>query len=181
MTSTKLRTIDLAYMATFVALISACSWISIPSAVPFTMQTFAVFLTVNLLGGRRGTLTILGYILLGAAGAPVFAGFAGGLGILFGSTGGYLLGFLGTALLYWALVKHPVQNRIIEVIVLVAGLLVCYALGTVWFIVVYTGTTGPVSVGAALSWCVIPFVIPDLVKLGLAFVLGDRLRRHVHL
>ncbi len=170
---------SLVYMATFAALIAACSWIAIPTTVPFTMQTFAVFLTLTLLGGKRGTMTVVVYLLLGAVGAPVFANFAGGLGILVGSTGGYLVGFLAQTLLYWAVIKSDKPNRILEIVVLVIGLFICYALGTIWFVVVYSAANEAIGIGTALSWCVIPYIVPDLVKLGLAFTIGDRLRKYV--
>ena len=86
------KTIELAYIAMFAALTAVCSWIAIPTTVPFTMQTFAVFITMLMLGGRRGFFAVLTYVLLGAAGVPVFAEFTGGLGVLFGMTGGYILG-----------------------------------------------------------------------------------------
>ena len=94
---------DITYIAVFAALIAVCSWISIPTAIPFTLQTLGVFLAVGMLGGRRGTAAVVVYLLLGAAGLPVFAGFTGGLGILFGYTSGYFLGFLLSALLMWGL------------------------------------------------------------------------------
>ena len=97
----KLKTKDIVFIGIFAALMAICSWISIPTTVPFTLQTFAVFMAVGVLGGKRGTLSVLVYILLGAIGVPVFAGFAGGLGILTGSTGGYILGFLFSALIMW--------------------------------------------------------------------------------
>lgn len=87
---------DLAYTALGAVLIAVCSWITIPMAVPFTMQTFAVFLTLSLLGGRRGTAAIAAYVLLGAVGLPVFSGFSGGFGVLLGATGGYIAGFVFT-------------------------------------------------------------------------------------
>lgn len=180
-TATRFRTNELVYMATFAVLIAACSWVSIPATVPFTMQTFAVFLALQLLGGKRGTVTVAVYLLLGAVGAPVFAGFSGGLGALVGSTGGYLIGFLAITLLYWLFVKNPGANRGVEAAVLVVGLLLCYAIGTLWFVVVYTANTGEVGVMTALSWCVFPYVIPDLIKLGLAFGLAGRLRPNVRL
>lgn len=74
------------YIAVFAVLIAICSWISIPTTVPFTLQTFAIFLAVGVLGGKRGSLSVLIYILLGAVGIPVFAGFSGGFGTLLGST-----------------------------------------------------------------------------------------------
>ena len=74
-TATKTKTYDLAYVAVFAVLIAICSWISIPMTVPFTLQTFGVFMAVGVLGGKRGSLAVLVYILLGAIGVPVFAGF----------------------------------------------------------------------------------------------------------
>lgn len=180
-TQTQIKTTELVYIAIFAALMAICSWISIPSTVPFTMQTFAVFLALILLGGKRGTMAVLVYLLLGAVGAPVFAGFSGGIGILLGSTGGYLIGFLAQGLLYWLLVKQPVTNRWFEIAVLLAGSVVCYLFGTVWFVVVYTQNTGAIGFGTALAWCVTPYIIPGLIKLAMAVVLGNRLRRHVHL
>ena len=94
----KLQTIDLVYMALGAVLIAISSWISIPTTVPFTMQTFAVFFVLSALGGRRGTITILVYVLLGAVGIPVFSQFTSGIGILLGNTGGYIIGFLFTGL-----------------------------------------------------------------------------------
>ena len=89
---------DLAAIAMSVALIAVCSWISVPTTIPFTMQTFAVCLVAAVFGLRHGVWAVLCYILLGAVGAPVFAGFSGGFGVLLGTTGGYILGFVFTAL-----------------------------------------------------------------------------------
>ena len=80
------KTYDMVYIAVFAVVMAICSWISIPATVPFTLQTFGVFLAVGVLGGKRGTLSILVYILLGAVGVPVFAGFSGGIGSLFGKS-----------------------------------------------------------------------------------------------
>jgi len=96
---------DLTRVALMTAILAVCGWITIPlpePMVPFTLQTFGVFLCLLLLGGRDGTLAIAAYLLLGAVGAPVFSSFRGGLGVLLGSTGGYLTGFLAMGLLYWA-------------------------------------------------------------------------------
>lgn len=97
------KTYDLVYISMFTVLIAICSWISIPAAVPFTLQTLGVFLAVGILGGKRGTMAVLVYILLGAIGIPVFAGFSGGIGVLTGTTGGYIVGFLASALVMWGM------------------------------------------------------------------------------
>lgn len=178
-TAARFRTRDIAYIAVFVALMAICSWISIPTTVPFTLQTMAVFLAVGILGGRRGALAVLAYILLGAVGAPVFAGFSGGAGILMSSTGGYIIGFLFTALLMWAMERFLGSRAWVLGVSMVLGLLVCYAFGTAWFMYVYLRDTGAVTLAAALGWCVIPFLFPDLVKIALALLLSSRLRRYV--
>ena len=174
------RVVDLAYMAVCAALIAICSWISIPAAVPFTMQTFAVFCVLGLLGGKRGTISILVYILLGAVGLPVFAGFSGGIGILFGTTGGYIIGFIFVGLIYWAAEKLFGAKLPLRIAAMVLGLAVCYAFGTVWFMLVYARSSGAIALATALGWCVLPFIVPDLVKMGLAVLLSERLRKDLH-
>ncbi len=175
----KLGIRDMTYISLFAALISICSWICIPTAVPFTMQTFAVFAALSTLGGKRGTLAILVYILLGAIGVPVFAGFKSGLGTLFGATGGYVLGFMLSGLLYWFLSARFGEKLFVTVCALLGGLLLCYAFGTVWFMQVYAKSTGPIGLGAALSMCVLPFVIPDFIKMALSIVCGKKFKRFV--
>ena len=96
--SNRQKTLDMVYIAIFAVIIAVCSWISVPMVVPFTLQTFGVFCAVGLLGGKRGTLSVLIYVLLGAVGVPVFAGFSSGIGSLFGVTGGYIMGFRKKAL-----------------------------------------------------------------------------------
>ncbi|MCI2057640.1 MAG: biotin transporter BioY [Oscillibacter sp.] len=175
----RLKTADLTYTALFAVLIAVCAWISIPAAVPFTMQTFAVFTAVGLLGGKRGTLSVLVYILLGAAGLPVFAGFTGGVGILLGSTGGYILGFLLSALLYWGVTALLGTRVWTQALGMVLGLAVCYAFGTVWFQYVYARASGPIGIWTALGWCVFPFILPDFAKIALALFFTRVLKKHV--
>lgn len=173
-TKRKMKTIDLAYMALGAVIIAVCSWISIPTVVPFTLQTFAVFSVLGLLGGKRGTISVLIYILLGAVGVPVFAGFSGGFGVLIGPTGGYIFGFILMGLLYWLMEILFGGKLYIRIISMVLGLLVCYAFGTVWFMIVYAKQSGPIGLGSALLSCVVPFIIPDLVKMGLALFITSR-------
>lgn len=169
----------MAYIAIFAVLMAICSWISIPMAVPFTLQTFGVFMAVGVLGGKRGSLAVLIYILLGAIGVPVFAGFSGGIGVILNTTGGYIVGFLFSALVMWAMEALLGRKPVVQIISMVVGLIVCYALGTAWFMVVYARNTGAVGLGTVLGWCVIPFIIPDLVKIALAFVLSRKIRKYV--
>ena len=178
---TKLSVRVMAYIAVFAVVMAVCSWISVPYVVPFTLQTFAVFLAVGVLGGKRGTLAVLIYILLGCVGLPVFAGFSGGIGVVLGSTGGYIVGFLVQALVMWAMERIPGNKTVVTIVSMVLGLLACYAFGTVWFVVVYAQKTGPVGFWTALGWCVFPYIIPDLVKMALALVLRKRLKAAIRL
>lgn len=174
-----MKTLDMVYIAVFAGLIAVCAWISIPTAVPFTLQVFGVFTALGLLGGRRGTLSVFIYILLGMIGIPVFAGFQGGAGVIFGTTGGYLIGYLAAALLMWAIEVKMGRNTVVLAVSMLLGLIVCYAFGTMWFQVVYTQKSGAVGTMAVLGWCVFPFIIPDLLKLALALFVTKRFRRYV--
>ncbi len=172
----KTKTLDLTYIAIGAVLIAICSWISIPTTVPFTMQTFAVFFILAILNGKRGTVSIIIYVLLGAVGIPVFAGFSSGLGILLGTTGGYIIGFIFMGVIY-IIFTHFLPNKLwVKATALIIGLIACYAFGTCWFMFVYAKNVGPVGLMGALTWCVIPFIVPDLIKLALALTLADRLK-----
>lgn len=171
------KTFDMVYIAVFAVLMAICSWISIPTVVPFTLQTFAVFLAVGVLGGKRGSMAVLIYILLGAVGIPVFAGFQGGISIIVGNTGGYIIGFIFSALVMWAMEKLLGKKTWVLALSMVLGLIVCYAIGTVWFMAVYAKNSGPVGLATVLGWCVIPFIIPDLIKIALALLLSKRLAK----
>ena len=173
------KTYDIVYITVFAVIMAICSWISIPAAVPFTLQTFGVFIAVGVLGGKRGSLSVLVFILLGAIGIPVFANFSGGIGVLAGPTGGYIIGFLFSALLMWAMEKLPGKKSVMQIVSMIAGLIVCYAFGTVWFVIVYGRMNGPIGFTAALASCVVPFIIPDIIKIALAYVLSRKLRKYV--
>lgn len=175
--SKNLSTREIALVGMFAAVLTVCSWITLPLTVPFTMQTFAVFLILILLGGKLGTYTIGVYLFMGAVGLPVFSGMSGGLGRLFGTTGGYLLGFIAMALLYWAMEKvFSGKSFPWKILALILGLAMCYAVGTWWFVTVYTQDGESMSYTMAATLCVFPFIIPDISKLVLALVVADRLK-----
>lgn len=178
--TTKIKVNDITYISIAVAIMAVCSWITIPFTVPFTLQTFAVFFTILFLGGRKGFFAVLAYLLLGAIGMPVFSGFNGGMGILIGVTGGYILGFLGIALVMW-LFEHIFGNKTIPLIIsMVLGLIILYAFGTAQFVYLYTANTGAITVLAALSKCVFPFILPDILKISLAFIISKRIKALYH-
>ena len=153
--------------ALFAAMMALCAWIGIPLGhTVFTMQTFGVLVALGILGGKRGTISILCYLLLGAAGLPVFSGFRGGIGAILGPTGGYLWGFLATGLVFWLLEKWS------RPLAMAAGIAVCYACGTLWYMT-YTGG----ALAAVLAQTVLPYLFPDALKLVLALRLTKRLKK----
>ena len=170
---------DIAYTGIFSAIIVLFSWISIPTTVPFTLQTLAIFLSLIISGGKRGFFSVLVYIALGAAGIPVFSGFKGGIGVLAGNTGGYILGFILLAGIYWLLTSIFGEKLHMQIIALTLGLLVCYAFGTAWFMYLYIKTNGAVTLMSVLSWCVFPFILPDAVKMAVAIMLGKKLKKYI--
>ncbi len=175
----KFKTIDIVYIGLSAALIAVCAWISIPLTVPITLQTLGVCLTAGLLGGKRGTLATVIYILIGAIGVPVFSNFGSGMGVLLGSTGGYIIGFIFTSAIV-GFASDKFKGKIIPLIIsMVIGVLVCYAFGTAWFAVVYARNGEPATLATILGWCVFPFIIPDAVKIAVAAVLANRLKRFV--
>ncbi len=166
---------ELALIAMGAALIAVCSWLAVPTVLPFTLQTFAICLVAALFGLRLGLRTVAVYLLLGAVGAPVFSGFKGGVGALLGVTGGYLLGFLFTALLVGLAAERFGRSPAPLAASMALGILLCYGFGTAWFVLVYTRSSGPIGVGTALSWCVLPYLLPDAGKIALATLLTGRL------
>ncbi len=168
---------EITVIAQFAALTAVCSWLQIPAIpIPFTMQTFAVFLSVYVLGIEKGFLSVLVYILLGAAGLPVFSRFQGGIGVIAGPTGGYIVGFLFTAIVTGVLLRLS-RNRPVRVCLsMTFGLLVCYVFGTVWFIIMSRVYGNDLSLASALKAAVLPFIIPDAVKILLAFLIGKKIK-----
>ena len=170
----------MARCALFSALLSVCAWVSIPLGDSFvTLQTLGIFLCLGLLGGKWGTASILIYLLLGAVGLPVFSGFRGGMGVLLDTTGGYLTGFLLAGLLYWALTHHFPNNKKAETAALVLGLLLCYAFGTLWYWKLYLQGGGSGAFTVVLIKCVVPYLLPDAIKLTVARLLTGKLKRFV--
>lgn len=171
-----LKTKDVALVGLFAALTVICAWISVPlGPVPVTLQTFAVFLGAALLGSRRSTLAVTVYILLGVVGLPVFSGFK----TLNPLTFGYVLGFLPLGMLTAAAERLFPGKKAALPLGMVLGLLVCYLIGTVWFWYVMHFRGTEYGFGKILSLCVTPFILPDLVKLGLAWFLSQKLKKYV--
>ena len=169
------KTRDMAQIALFAVVIALCAWISVPAAVPFTMQTFGVFLAIGVLGGKKGTIAVCVYLCMGVVGIPVFAGGNAGPGALLGSTGGYMASWVVSGLVMWGMERLFGPKPWVLALGMALGLAACYTLGTAWFMAVYARQTGPIGLGAALAMCVAPFVLPDLAKIALALLIRRRI------
>ncbi len=185
----KNKTYNIVLIAVSAALITICSWISITiGPVPFTLQTMAIFAVLMTIGGARGSVAVIIYLLLGLVGVPVFAGFKGGPASFLGPTGGFLVGF-AVASLVWILLEKLLRDKmsssaVKRILYGVINAVICevvmYTIGVIWFMVVYGQQTGPVGLGATLTMCVVPFIIPDIVKIAVAIVIGERAGKLIH-
>ena len=169
---------DMTLISLFAALISITSFISIPiGTVPITLQTFGVFSTLMLIGGRRGSMSVAVYIALGAVGLPVFSGFSGGVGRLFDATGGFILGFLASAILYWLIARLLGSSLTATIISAVSAHVLLYIVGALWFFVGYSDGAGFLS---TLTLTVLPYLLPDAIKLFLAIFLCEKIKKRLN-
>ena len=160
------------FAALFVALCAICSQIQIPlPVIPINLALFAVLLAGALLGARLGGLAMLAYVLLGALGAPVFTGLQGGVGVLFGKTGGYLVGYIAAAVCTGWLATRWGKRFFGLCGAMAVGVAACYLTGTAWYMLL---TRAPLWV--SLCGCVFPFLPGDAVKLLLAASITRRLQ-----
>ena len=159
------------YIAIFSAILAISAWISVPSAVPFTLQTFALFFAFMTLGGPSGAASALIYVSLGAIGLPVFSGFGAGLGALLGAGGGFIIAFPISGIVYAVLEGLFGSGRKRKLIYTAASLMLIYTVGCIWFSLVYAGGEGFLE---AVAITVLPFIIPDVIKIVLAFYASER-------
>jgi len=175
-TNTSLQ--GLVYAALFGAGTAAGAYIMVPvPPVPITLQTLFLYLAGALLGGRLALLSQLVYLILGIIGLPVFAGGKAGLGVLFGPTGGYLIGFLVAAYIVgkWnEMIKRPSFPTVL--LSMVAGTIPIYVLGVLQLCFV-----AKLALGKAVSVGVLPFLIGDGIKIVVATLLTQRMMGHLRL
>lgn len=172
-----MNTKKLILCALFAALTAVCSMIFIPlpfTPVPINLATLSFFLAGGLLGSKGGAISQGVYVILGAIGLPVFTGFTGGFGIIAGPTGGYIIGYVAGAWLIGFLTEKVGQSFFKNIVSMIAGLAVCYILGTLWFM--HLTSAGLVE---SLLLCVVPFLIGDAVKIAAGAILVRKLHRFI--
>lgn len=175
------KTMQMAEIALMSAVLCVLAPFSIPvpaSPVPLSLALFGVYLAAVLLGAKKGAACVLVYLLFGMVGLPVFSGFFGGIGVLLGPTGGYLAGYLVCAIIVgWLTGKKKLRQQFAWTCFSMAlGTLACYAVGTVWFLVVMQGTYNLVQ---AILVCVVPYLMADGIKILVAAAAAVPIRKIV--
>lgn len=169
----QLSAYDIAVVSVFVAVISVCSFLTVPFAIPLTMQVFGVFLSIGMLGMKKAVFCVLTYVLLGLTGAPVYSNFQGGVQVLLGQTGGFIVGFVLAALVSGFLIDKAADKFKPVFLSMLLGLFICYICGILWLIVGFSFDFKSAIVLNA------PLFIFDVLKIALAAVLSLRLRKYV--
>ncbi len=179
---------DLCFIAVFTAIICVLSQLSIPmpAGVPMTLQTLIIPIAGIILGKKRGTYATLLYLLIGAVGIPVFSGFSGGLGVLFGMTGGFLISFpvlsftaglgdeLGISFSSKREGSKPQIYFTILVLCLIIGATINYVFGTIWFMIFSKS-----SFITGFTACVLPFIPTSVLKIVLVALIAPSLKKRL--
>jgi biotin transport system substrate-specific component len=170
----KSKTLNLALCALFAALTAILSQIALPiGPVPINMAAFAVFCAGTLLGSKLGALSLTVWVGLGASGIPVFSMWRGGLVVLIGPTGGYIVGYIAAAFVTGLITERFNKNNKIYLYfsAMLAGALTYFIMGTMWFM--FLSRAGFIE---ALTVCVVPFIPGDLLKIAATATLTKRIR-----
>lgn len=162
--------------AFFAAIIAILSQITIPlGLIPLTGQTFAIGLAVTFLGKKIGSLAIAVYLLMGLIGLPVFAGMSGGIGVLFGPTGGFLVGFIFNGLITGWLLEKTAFTYSAAIVANIVGAAITLVIGMCWLKI-----SASMTWSAAFTGGVLPFLLPGILKALAAAYLGIFLRRRLY-
>ncbi len=163
----RMKTIDLVLIAVFSSLVAVFSLFSIPNpiSVPLTLQTFIIALSGFVLGSSKGVASVLVYIAVGTIGAPVFTGFQGGFSVLFGMTGGFIMGFI--PLVFLCGIKT--DKLIVKLLFSFAGIISCHACGVLWF------SRYSENIINAFLTSSFPYVLKDLVSVVLAMIISKKI------
>ncbi|MEG1152075.1 MAG: biotin transporter BioY [Oscillospiraceae bacterium] len=165
---------NLVLTSLFAAITAVLAQIAIPiGPVPFSLGIMGAFLAGLMLKPIWAFGSMLLYITIGAIGIPVFASFGAGATTLFGKTGGYLLGYM--AISFIIALSYKIKNKLWCIAIgMAVGLIICYAIGTIWFMFLTNS-----DLFAALSLCVFPFIIPDIMKAVFSYYLAAKIKKRL--
>jgi biotin transport system substrate-specific component len=158
------------------AFIVLSAWLTVPFTVSFTLQTLAIFVISAVFNLRVSLGSVCLYVALGIFGLPVFSGFSSGVSAIAGPTGGFVIGFLFIPIIIFC---FKAKNKPLLALSMLASLLFCYFVGTLWYMLIYSGDAS-LGIWGAPTVCVIPFIIPDLAKIAIAVFISARLKNIIH-
>ncbi|HHU91142.1 MAG TPA: biotin transporter BioY [Clostridiaceae bacterium] len=167
------------YQITIIGLMAAVLCILGPLAipvglVPVSFTNLAIFFTIYILGTKKAVMSLLIYLLIGLAGAPVFSGFSGGASKILGPTGGYIIGFIFMTLISGVFIDRFINRWYICVLGMILGTIVCYAFGTIWL-----SYQADMVVFAAIGVGVVPFIPGDIIKILFIAITGPKIRKRL--
>lgn len=175
------RSETIAFCGLAIALIAVSAWITVPlGPIPFTLQTMMLAFVVLLFPAREAVISVAGYVLLGAIGAPVFSGMKGGLASVLGPTGGFIIGFvLGTiaavvVLKAWHAPRSKAVGLVREYVAAFVFLAISYVCG--WAQLMAVAGMSPM---AAFLAGIAPFIVLDSIKIVVGVSLAHALRSAV--
>lgn len=171
----KTKTYNLILCGLMAAILCVLAPIAIPTTIPITIGIFVVFIMTYILEYKYSFISCMIYILLGVVGLPVFSGYQGGVSKVVGPTGGYIIGYLFIALICGYINNRCYSNKILQTLGMVIGLVICYSVGTLWF-----AYQQNMDFCKSLMICVIPFIIGDVCKIAGALIVGNLLRKRIH-
>ena len=165
------------YSSLFVALIAAGAFLAIPiGPVPIVLQNMFVLLAGIILGPRWGLASVGIYLLIGTCGLPVFANGKAGIGVIFGPTGGYLLGYLPAVFVTGLIAKKGNNKFLFDIIALIAGSIIVYAAGVPWLKIVTN-----MAWSKSLALGMYPFIIGDILKIIATAFIARTIRPYIKL
>ena len=157
------------------AIICLVSPFSFPlGAIPISLSTCAIYIAACMVDVKISVSSVIIYILLGAAGLPVFSHFNGGLHMISGVTGGYIIGYIPCALITGLLIKRFGNKKFMYPVSMIFGTIACYITGTAWYMVQTNS-----NIISAVAVCILPFLIGDAVKISAASAIGITLRKRL--
>lgn len=168
---------DIAIISVAAAMICVVSPVSIPIGdIPISLATFIIYLIAAIIGPKKGTISVLVYILVGIIGIPVFSSYRAGIGVIVGVTGGYIVGYIPLALLTGIFIYKCKGKIWMYPIGMILGTIVCYFIGTIWYM--FNTNNNLIS---SLLVCVVPFLLFDLIKIVLSSVLAYLINKKLSL
>ena len=174
MSQTKTKALILVAMCASIICLLAQVTIPLP-LIPMTGQTLAIGIVATILGSRYSTITVIVYLMLGLIGLPVFSHFTGGLGILFGPTGGYLIGFIPTAFLIGLWLEKTSYTYVQAFMANMIGMCITLIFGAVWLKLITE-----LSLHEAVATGIFPFLPVGIIKAFLAAWFGIAIRQRLN-